>query len=86
MARFNLADYLDEIRAIAKNKKCTPTEAVDLMIINLNTFNEYNKGTGNFNYRGLGQEWGMLPSADKVAQKQEVKRLVSTTTHARRRR
>ena len=73
---FKLTDYLDEIRAISENKGCTLTAAVDLMILNLNTFNEYNKGTGTLSYRVIGQEWGNLSAAQKVAQKQEAKSLI----------
>ena len=73
---FQLSDYLPEIRAIAEKKKCTEIEAVDCMIVNLNTFNEYHVGTGTLSYRQLGHEWGDLTSAQKVAQNKEAKQLL----------
>lgn len=83
---FNLTDYLDEIRAISERNNCTRTAAVDRMVINLNTFNEYNKGTGTLNYHQIGHEWGALPTAEKVTQKQRAKRLVSEEPPATTRR
>lgn len=77
MQPFNLADYLDEVRAISRNNSCTLTAAVDRIIVNLNTFNEYNSGTGTLNYHILGHYWGSLTAAQKVEQKKEAKRLVS---------
>lgn len=73
---FQLKDYLPEIRAIAEKNGCTKTAAVDRMILNLNTFNEYNVGTRTLNYHSIGHQWGALTAAQKVAQKQEAKRLV----------
>ncbi len=70
---FKLTDYLDEIRAIASRNGCTLTAAVDRMIINLNTFNEYNVGTGTLNYHILGHYWGALTSASKISQKKDAK-------------
>lgn len=89
MEQFNLINYLDEVRAISRNCNCTPTAAVDRMIVNLNTFNEYHRGTGGYNYHTLGQLWGSLTAAQKVAQKKEAKERVSKTpavTRARGRR
>lgn len=77
MSQFNLTDYLDEIRTISKNCGCTVTTAVDRMCVNLDTFNEYNKGTGTLNYHILSNQWGSLTAAQKVAQKKEAKELVS---------
>lgn len=77
MNQFNLSDYVSEIRAIADHNGCTVTAAVDRMIVNLNTFNEYHQGTGTLNYHVIGQHWGALTSAQKIDQKNAVKRLVS---------
>lgn len=74
MAQFELRDYVEEIRAICKNSSCTITAAVDRFILNLDTFNEYNKGTGTINFHIIGHQWGSLPAATKVAQKQALKR------------
>lgn len=74
---FQLKDYVPEIQAIAEKNKCTKTAAVDRMIVNLNTFNEYNQGTGTLNYHVIGHHWGALTAAQKVAQKNEVKKIVS---------
>lgn len=79
MEQFKLTDYLDEIRAISRNCGCTVTAAVDRMIVNLNTFNEYHRGTGGYNYHTLGQLWGGLTAAQKIAQKKEAKQMVSKT-------
>lgn len=73
MVQFKLSDYVEEIHAICNNNGCTVTAAVDRFIINLNTFNEYNKGTGTINYHFLGQLWGALPASEKVSQKRELK-------------
>lgn len=70
---FTLLNYLEEIEAIMNNSGCTPTAAVDRFIFNLDTFNEYKKGTGTLNYHILGQYWGNLPCGDKLAQKKEAK-------------
>lgn len=74
---FKLTDYTEEIQAIAETNNCTATAAVDLMIVNLNTFKTHYKGTGKINYHQLGQLWCNLTSAQKVAQKNETKQLVS---------
>lgn len=84
MNSFNLCNYLDEIRAISQNCKCTVTAAVDRMCVNLDTFNEYNRGTGTLNYHALSNQWGMLTSAQKVDQKREAKKLVSESAHSTR--
>lgn len=73
MSQFELKDYVDEIRAIQKNAGCTITAAVDRFILNLNTFNEYNKGTGTINFHQLGQFWCNLTSGEKIAQKKALK-------------
>lgn len=73
---FQLKDYLPEIRAIAEKNGCTKTAAVDRMICNLNTFNEYNQGTRTLNYHVIGHQWGALPAAQKVEQKREAKKLI----------
>lgn len=84
MEKFNLCNYLDEIREIAKRNDCTVTAAVDRMIVNLNTFNEYHKGTGTLNYHVLSNLWGDLTSAEKIAQKREAKsRLVENSARRR---
>ena len=70
---FTLLNYLDEIEAIMNKGECTPTAAVDRFVFNLDTFNEYKKGTGTLNYHILGQYWGNLPSGAKIAQKREAK-------------
>lgn len=89
MEQFKLTDYLDEARAISENNGCTVTAAVDRMVVNLNTFNEYHKGTGKLNYHVLGQQWGTLTAPQKVAQKQEAKdkiaRRVTSENRNRRR-
>lgn len=72
MNQFNLLDYLDEVYAISQNCGCTPATAVDRMIVNLNTFNEYHKGTGTLNYHNLSNLWGALTSAEKIAQKRKA--------------
>ncbi|MCM1232189.1 MAG: hypothetical protein NC489_18865 [Ruminococcus flavefaciens] len=74
---FQLKDYLPEIRAIAEKNGCTKTAAVDRMVCNLDTFNEYNQGTRTLNYHVIGHQWGALTSAQKVKQKREAKRLIS---------
>lgn len=80
MEKFQLQDYQDEIRAISENNGCTLTAAVDRMIVNLNTFRGYHRGTGTINYHQLGQFWCNLSSAEKVAQKEETKKLIMQTT------
>lgn len=83
---FNLCNYLDEIRAIAARNNCTVTAAVDRMVLNLDTFNEYNEGTHTLNYHQLGHLWGSLTSGEKVAQKREAKRRVSEPATPQRKR
>lgn len=79
---FQLIDYLPEIRAIAEKNGCTKTAAVDRMILNLNTFNEYNEGTKTLNYHIIGHQWGALTAAQKVEQKCEAKRLIQADDSA----
>lgn len=86
MAQFELKDYVEEIKAIQQKGGCTITAAVDRFILNLDTFNEYNQGTGTINYHILGHHWGALPCAQKVAQKQELKRALSEEATAGTRR
>lgn len=74
MEQFNLQNYQDEIQAIAKEQACTLTVAVDKFILNLTTFNEYERGTGTLNYHVLGHQWGSLSSDQKIEQKQTMKK------------
>lgn len=83
---FALEDYVDEIKAISRNSKCTVTAAVDRFILNLNTFNEYNRGTGTINFHFLGHAWGDLTAAQKVAQKRAVKQMLSEENAPRKNR
>lgn len=76
MEQFQLSDYLSEINAICRKEGCTKTAAVDRMVFNLNTFNEYNVGTKTLNYHVLGQLWGNLPCAQKIAQVKQAKELI----------
>lgn len=73
MAQFELNAYVEEIKAISRNSGCTITAAVDRFVLNLDTFNEYNHGTGTINFHVLGHHWGALPAAQKVAQKVALK-------------
>ena len=72
-----LIDHADEILAISRKSKVSPSAAVDLFIVNLNVMKEFHKGSGTFNYRSMGQEWGRLPYSEKNAQKSAAKRNMS---------
>lgn len=86
MDTFNLMDYVQEIQEISKKCECTVTAAVDRMIVNLNTFHEYHRGTGTLNYNVLGQQWSALTYDQKITQKNAVKTLVSQSSRNRTRR
>lgn len=83
-----LTDYVNEVRAIADNKRVSLSTAVGMFIVNLNVMKDFNHGSDNFNYRAIGQEWGRLPYAEKNKQRNALLRMVkepAPTTATQRR-
>ena len=72
MAKFNLEDYLSEIRAVGLNK----------FIVNLAVMKEQNPGAPKLNFHELGQEWNKLPSAERLEQKANVAKMLSRSSRA----
>lgn len=63
----NLEDYLAEIRAVG----------LDKFIVNLAVMKEQNPGAPKLNFHELGQEWNKLPSAERIAQRANVAKILS---------
>lgn len=73
MEQFQLADYIVDIRELAKQHSIAPDAAVGKFILNLNTLSDrYPLKNSNLNFRALGQQWGRLKSDEKLRQQQEV--------------
>lgn len=72
MAKFNLEDYLSEIRAVG----------LDKFIVNLAVMKEQNSGAPKLNFHELGQAWNKLPSDERIAQKEKVARMLSRSSRA----
>ena len=70
MAKFNLEDYLSEIRAVG----------LDKFIVNLAVMKEQNPGAPKLNLHELGQEWNKLPSAARLEQKANVAKMLSRSS------
>ena len=84
MNKFNLTDYVDNIRQLAAAEGVEAVEAVNHFIVNLSTMSDFHHGAGNLNFRELGQQWNSL--SYKVRNKQRadaieaVKNYGTTTT------
>lgn len=63
----NLEDYLAEIRAVG----------LDKFIVNLAAMKEQNPGAPKLNFHELGQEWNKLSSAERIAQRANVAKILS---------
>ena len=70
MAKFNLEDYLSEIRAVG----------LDKFIVNLAVMKEQNPGAPKLNFHELGQAWNKLPSDERTAQREKVARTLSRSS------
>ena len=67
MAKFNLEDYLSEIRTVG----------LDKFIVNLAVMKEQNPGAPKLNFHELGQAWNKLPSDERIAQREKVTRMLT---------
>ena len=72
MAKFNLEDYLSEIRAVG----------LDKFIVNLAVMKEQNPGASKLNFHELGQAWNKLTSDERIAQREKVARILSRSSRA----
>ena len=72
MAKFSLEDYLSEIRAVG----------LDKFIVNLAVMKEQNPGAPKLNFHELGQAGNKLPSAERIAQREKVARMLSRSSRA----
>ena len=72
MAKFNLEDYLSEIRAVG----------LDKFIVNLAVMKEQNSGAPKLNFHERGQAWNKQPSDERIAQKEKVARMLSRSSRA----
>ena len=70
MAKFNLENYLPEIRAVG----------LDKFIVNLAVMKEQNPGAPKLNFHELGQEWNKLLSMERLEQKANVAKILSRTS------
>ena len=72
MSKFNLENYLLEIRAVG----------LDKFIVNLAVMKEQNPGAPKLNFHELGQAWNKLPSDERIAQREKVARVLSRSSRA----
>lgn len=72
MSKFNLGNYLPEIRAVG----------LDKFIVNLAVMKEQNPGAPKLNFHELGQEWNKLSSAERLEQKVNVAKTLSRSSRA----
>lgn len=72
MSKFNLENYLPEIRAVG----------LDKFIVNLAVMREQNPGAPKLNFHELGQEWNKLPSAERLEQRANVAKMLSRSSRA----
>ena len=72
MSKFNLKNYLPEIRAVG----------LDKFIVNLAVMKEQNPGAPKLNFHELGQEWNKLSSAERLEQKANVAKMLSRSSRA----
>lgn len=66
MDKFNLKDYLPEIRSVG----------LDKFVVNLAVMKEQNRGAPSLNFHKLGQQWNNLTSKERINQKEEVAKLL----------
>lgn len=74
MAKFNLSNYMSEIRAVS----------LDKFLINLAVMKEQNPGASQLNFHELGQEWNKLPSAERLEQRETVERMLNRPSRTNR--
>lgn len=72
MTKFNLENYLSEIRTVG----------LDKFIVNLTVMKEQNPGASKLNFHELGQAWNKLPSDERIAQRERVTRMLSRSSRA----
>ena len=72
MSKFNLENYLPEIRAVG----------LDRVIVHLAVVKERNPGAPRLNFHELRQEWNKLPSAERLEQKANVAKMLSRSSRA----
>ena len=72
MSKFNLENYLLEIRAVG----------LDKFIVNLAVMKEQNPGAPKLNFHELGQAWNKLSSDERIAQREKVARVLSRSSRA----
>nr|DAT41479.1 MAG TPA: hypothetical protein [Caudoviricetes sp.] len=70
MTKFNLEDYLSEIRAVG----------LDKFIVNLAVMKEQNPGAPKLNFHELGQAWNKLPSDERLAQREKVAHMMNRSS------
>lgn len=74
MAKFNLSNYISEIRAVG----------LDKFLINLAVMKEQNPGASQLNFHELGQEWNKLPSAERLEQRETVEKMLNRPSRTNR--
>ena len=82
---FELENYIEPIKAIARHNNVSASAAVDQFVTNLIIMREHHKGAPELNYHALGQKWNGLLSDEKIRQKNAVLKLVNTETRNTRR-
>ncbi len=74
MAKFNLSNYMSEIRAVG----------LDKFLVNLAVMKEQNPGASQLNFHELGQAWNKLPSAERLAQRETVEKMLNRPSRTTR--
>lgn len=74
MTKFNLSNYISEIRAVG----------LDKFLVNLAVMKEQNPGASRLNFHELGQEWSKLPSAERLEQREAVEKMLNRQSRTNR--
>lgn len=77
MKEFTLKDYIPEIVSIASANEVGASDAIEMFVVNLNTFGNHYKGAENLNMRELGQAWSKLSYKVRNKQRRDVLPLVA---------
>lgn len=74
MTKFNLSNYISEIRAVGLGR----------FLVNLAVMKEQNPGASRLNFHELGQEWNKLPSAERLEQRETVEKMLNRPSRTNR--
>ena len=81
---FKLSDYAKQIQAMASEMNVSSEVATNRFIENLALMkDQWPVADKALNFRAMGQQWNVLSSAVRLAQKAEVIKMISRTTTRR---